>query len=128
MTPLPRTRNGRPRLRLTSDVTDYWAERIHQDAPGREHFQRSSMICEGDSLFHYGHHFELARIMRDKRGRTRLVLLNGDSWSGSGGFGHSTASRQAEARSAVMRANVPNMIVPFSALDAAANMRRVMRR
>ena len=116
--PWPRTRNGTPRLRRTDDVLYCWAERIDLIAPPFERFSYSSMICEGDSLFHYGRHFELARIMRDKRGHARLVLLNGDSWGG-GGFGPSTASRQADARRVVNMSNVPSMVVPFSALDAA---------
>lgn len=116
---LPRTRSGRPKLVCTDDVLSYWAERIELVAPGRENFSYSSMICEGDSLYHYGHHFELARIMRDKRGRARLVLLNGDSYSGPGGFGPSTSSRQSDTRRAARMSNVPSLVVPFSALDAA---------
>src|SRR6059058_4864409 len=112
--PLPRTRTGRPRIRRTDDVLSYWAERIDMVAPERESFEYSSMICRSDSLFHYGNHFELARIMRDKRGRTRLVLLNGDSWSGSG-FGPTTSHRQSDTRSAVARTGAPSMVVPFSA-------------
>lgn len=116
---LPRTRSGRPKLRRTDDVLEYWAERIELVAPEREHFSYSSMICEGDSLYHYGHHFELARILRDKRGRTRLVLMNGDSYGGAGGFGPSTSSRQGDVRRAVSQTNAEGMVVPFSALDGA---------
>lgn len=116
---LPRTRNGNPRLRCTDDVLSYWIERIEQVRPEREDFSYSSMIAEGDSLYHYGHHFELARILRDKRGRTRLVLLNGDSYEGSGGFGPSTASRQSDVRNAVARTNAAHVTIPFSALDGA---------
>jgi hypothetical protein len=114
-----RTRTGRPRLRCTDDVLYHWADRIDAVAPDYESFNYSSMICEGDRLFHYGHHFELARIMRDKRGRARLVLLNGDSWNGSGGFGPSTASRQSDARRVANLSTVPNLTVPFSALEGA---------
>lgn len=116
---LPRTRNGRPRLKRTDDVLDYWCERIALVAPEREHFSYSSMICKGDRLFHYGEHFELARIMRDKRGRTRLVLLNGDTWGSANGFGPSTSSRQADVRRAVSQTNATSLVVPFSALEGA---------
>ncbi|MFL5861154.1 MAG: hypothetical protein ACJ780_10275 [Solirubrobacteraceae bacterium] len=115
---LPRTRYGTPKIRCTDDVLRYWAERIGQVNPQRENFDYSSMLCSGDSLYHYGRHFELARIMRDKRGRTRLVLLNGDRWGG-GGFGPSTSSRQGDTRRAVAQTNAPSMVVPFSALQAA---------
>ncbi len=116
---LPRRRNGSPVLTRTDDVLDYWVERIALIAPEREHFSYSSMICEGDHLFHYGHHFELARIIRNKRGHTKLVLLNGDSWGGANGFGPSTASRQRDVRSAVARTGFPSLVAPFSALFGA---------
>lgn len=116
---LPRTRTGRPRLQRTDDVLSYWAERIDQIAPERENFSYSSMICESDRLFHYGHHFELGRILRDKRGRARLVLLNGDSYGGAGGFGPSTSARQRSTRTETNRHNVPTLVVPFSALEGA---------
>jgi hypothetical protein len=119
MRALERTRTGRPKLRRTDDVLDYWAERIGEIAPAHESFHYSSMICRGDSLFHYGSHFELARIMRDARGRTRLVLLNGDSYEGASGFGPSTSSRQSDTRSAVQRSGAPYLVVPFSALEGA---------
>lgn len=117
--PMPRTRTGRPRLRCTDDVLYHWADRIDQRAPVVEHFRYSSMICEGDRLFHYGHHFELARIIRDKRGDARLVLCNGDSWGGGTGFGPSTASRQSDTRRVARLSNVPVMVVPFTALEGA---------
>lgn len=116
---LPRTRTGRPILKRTSDVIPYWIERAEQVAPEGESFEKSSMICRGDRLFHYGSHFELARIIRDKRGRTRLVLLNGDTWNQAGGFGPTTSSRQREVRSAVRTAGLASMTVPFSAIEAA---------
>lgn len=116
---LPRTRYGNPVLRRTDDVLEYWIERVALVAPGRESFEKGSMICASDSIYHYGRHFELARILRDKRGRARLVLLNGDSYGGSGGFGPSTSSRQGDVRRAVQHTNVPGMVVPFSALEGA---------
>jgi len=116
---LPRTRNGTPKLARTDDVIEYWAERIELCKPEWESFRYSSMICESDSIFHYGHHFELARIMRTKTGRTRLVLLNGDSYGGASGFGPSTADRQSQARRAVEQSSAAGVVVPFSALDSA---------
>jgi hypothetical protein len=108
-----------PRPKRTDDVLYAWAERIDMVRPPREEFQFSSMICEGDRLFHYGHHFELGRILRDKRGRARLVLLNGDSYQGSNGWGPSTASRQRDTRRVANMSSVPVLVVPFSALEGA---------
>lgn len=108
-----------PKPKRTDDVLYAWAERIEQVAPEDHWFDCYSMICHGDRLFHYGTHFELARILRTKRGVARLVLLNGDSYSGSGGWGPSTSSRQGDVRRVVAMSNVPSLVVPFSALEGA---------
>lgn len=114
---LPRTRNGN--LKGNTDaVIDYWVERLLTRAPGYDHQERNSMSYVGDDLRHY-RHWTLAHGLRDARGRTRLVLINGDRWNGPGGFGPSTESRRASAEHAVRRAGLPYLIVPFSALDAA---------
>ncbi len=124
---LPRKKDGTPATKTVADALDYWAERIVQPklaaANPRERIQHrdGSIYAIGDKLFHYGSHFEVARILRSANGAARLVLLNGDVWSGGSGWGGSTStsSVQRSARDAVARTNVPGITVPFSALTAA---------
>lgn len=123
---LSRTRNGNPRMRLTTDIYDYWLERAdltisELEAEGfeREHVEKNSLRYRGDTIFHYGSHFPLAEIVRDRRGRTRMILLNGDIYGGIPGFGPSTGTRQGEIRAAVERTDHDSIILPFSTLSAA---------
>ncbi len=115
---LPRTRNGNPRLRLTDDVNAYYVEHLLTvDAP-REHVQSNSLSYDGDNLYHYGH-WTLAHGIRNARGKTTLVVLNGDRYGGSGGWGPNTDSRGRDIERAVANAGIPHIRVPFSALNAA---------
>lgn len=120
---VPRGKRGGPVVRTTDDLMTYWGERITAVAPDEEYRERSSIIMRGDRLFHYGSHFELARIVRRPNGRARMVLLNGDQFRGSGGWGPSTNARQWGVRKIVERetagTNIVTLNVPFSALDAA---------
>lgn len=123
---LPRTRNGNI-VGNTDAVTHYWVERLQTRDPGYESQARNSMSFRNDELHHYGH-WTLAYGLRDGRGRTRLVLINGDRWTQStGGFGPSTESRRASAESAVRQAGLPYLVLPFSALHAAGIERRSIR-
>lgn len=109
-------------IRTTDDVVEFFADRIEahpDDLPSLGSFARvSSMSVNGDRIIHYGH-FDLAQIVRDKRGHAKLVVLNGDRWGGPSGFGPSTSSRQAQVRQAVERTGVYSIIVPVTALAAA---------
>lgn len=123
---LPRTKNGNPKIRLTDEVYDYWLERAHLttrelESAGetRERVEKNSLRYSGDTIFHYGHHFPLAEIVRDSRGRTRLILLNGDSYRGPGGWGPSTSARQREIRNRVETAGFETILLPFSTLGSA---------
>lgn len=107
------------RVRTTDDMIDFWVEcasRRMTDPPSDE---RSSIIMRGDKLYHYGTHFCLAQVIRTPKGTPKLILLNGDRYAGAGGFGTGTSGRQFQVRNAVRRTNVPNVTIPFSALDAA---------
>jgi hypothetical protein len=129
---LPRGKRGGPIIRTTDDLMDYWGERITAVAPDAEYRTQSSIIMESDVLYHYGHHFPLARIVRHANGRARIVLLNGDEWrGGSAGFGTGTWQRQSQTRAIVKRetegTNIQHLVVPFSALDAADVIRDSIR-
>lgn len=119
-----RRANGNPKIRTTNDIMELFGERIEASPRDlRRHVSsgesKDSISFHGDVLRHYGH-FDLARIIRHSpNGRAKLVLLNGDSYAGSGGYGPSTASRQSEIRSIVKTTGVPSIILPFSTLDAA---------
>jgi hypothetical protein len=119
----PRTRTGRPKFKNTDDVENYWAERLLAREPAREFAGSNSMSYTNDDLSHYGH-FALATAVRRPNGTVRLVLLNGDRWRGSGGYGPSTGARQLDVERTVCRTGLPYLTVPFSALRAAAIDRR----
>jgi hypothetical protein len=73
---------------------------------------RGNVFAEGDRLYSYGMHFEMARALRDKRGKLRLFLLNGDRHSPS------TDRHQRALRDAIP-STVPSVIIPYRALNAA---------
>lgn len=98
-----------------ADIATRFAERVtNPDLPDRSS-RRSNVIADGDRIYSYGRHFIIAEVLRDARGRARLVLLNGDR------FSVSTGSHQADVRAALLKhaASVPRLIIPFTALDAA---------
>lgn len=123
----PRGKRGRPAIRLNSDAIVYWTERVVQKRTdeGFEDIDRNSIIMSGDTLYHYGHHFPLATIFRKANGHARLVMFNGDRYSGASGFGTSTWQVQLEVQRAVRAQieqsgkNIPTVTIPFSALTAA---------
>lgn len=115
--PLPRSRNGRPYIRTTDDVVDYYIDRLLTRNPigtrGHDRERMSSMFYEGDTLYHYGHHFWLARAVRTPQGAVRHVMLNNERWRGSScGFGPSTADRQWQIRHAVEAAGFRYYLTP----------------
>lgn len=76
----------------------------------------SSVFAEGDKLYSFGHHFELARVLRDSKGKIRLYLLNGDRVS------QHTTSHQSDLRNALLRGGAdapPKVIIPYPALEEA---------
>lgn len=75
---------------------------------------------DGDSIYSYGYHFELARVLRDTKGNPTGFLLNGDQfrlWNGK--VSSSTRHHQNTVRAAVSRTDLPVVIIPHSALNAA---------
>jgi hypothetical protein len=73
----------------------------------------ATIFYEGDSIYSYGRHFEMARIMRDPKGDPSWVLVNGDTYSVT------TSGHQGTVRGIVSTSGLPYMIVPYSALSAA---------
>jgi hypothetical protein len=68
----------------------------------------------GDSILSYGSHFEVGRVLRDKRGEARGFLLNGNT------FSVTTSRHQGAVRSAVARSGLPVITLPHDALEAAS--------
>lgn len=94
------------------DVTTRWVDR-ELGKTTRRNLTHRSMPAEDGTIYSYGRHFPLAETLRDKRGRFRGFLLNGDR------FSVTTSRHQREIRDAIDRAGVQRIIVPFSALDQA---------
>lgn len=72
-----------------------------------------NVFYRGDSIFSYGTHFEMGRVLRDANDDPRAIWLNGDTYSPT------TSGHQGQARAAAQRAGLPTFIVPFRALRAA---------
>lgn len=98
------------------DVATRWrdialgrSDRANYSSNGR------SVWGRGDTLYSYGTHFPLVELLRDGKGNPRLFLLNGDR------FSVTTARHQSVARNVVARVrdDVPSVVIPFAALDAA---------
>jgi hypothetical protein len=95
-----------------SEVCDRWVAR-NTDSPDLKPLRVYNVYGTRDVLYSWGSHFELARALRDRAGTTRLLLLNGDT------FSVSTGRHQNALRDAVDRSGRPSVIIPFSALAAA---------
>jgi hypothetical protein len=91
-----------------------WADRM-AGRTKRDNYARnnSNVFAEGDIIYSYGHHFEIARGIRDAKGQVIMILLNGDTFSSS------TTQHQSTVRSAVAGTGLPSAIIPFSVLNEA---------
>lgn len=97
-------------------VCQRWVDRA-TGATTRRQLTGSRIFGDDTTIYSYGRHFPLAHALRDKGSNVVLFLLNGDRYSVS------TSKHQSEIRSAVSRTDIPNVIIPFSALDAAGIVR-----
>lgn len=97
------------------DITRRWAERIVEPDKRERSSRAASVFSDGDRIYSYGRHFEMARVVRDKRGKPSFVLLNGDNYSVT------TSRHQNDLRDALRASarGIPTMIVPHMALSAA---------
>lgn len=97
------------------DICNRWVDvvlgRTDKNLFGRG---QNRIFGEADRIFSYGHHFELARILRTKKDEPRTWLLNGDR------FSVTTSRHQTEIRSAIRRkSDLPSVIIPYTALESA---------
>jgi hypothetical protein len=92
-------------------VATRWRDRILGRTNG-PNLSNPRMPCDNDSIYSYGSHFELARIIRDRKGAPSHWLINGDRW------GTVTGRHQSVVRGAIERQHLPSVIIPHSALVA----------
>lgn len=95
------------------DITRRWLDIILHGSDKQNYTRRGNVFAIGDQIFSYGSHFEMARILRDKKGQPNRFLLNGDRYSTT------TSSHQNIVRNAIRRTGLPSVIIPYSALEAA---------
>jgi len=73
-----------------------------------------------DTLYSYGTHFPLVRLIRTRHGRPSHWLINGDTWSGGWSM---TSAHQSAVRDVIgglkETLGMPHVIVPQSVIDAA---------
>lgn len=89
-------------------------------ALGLEHkgqLRNPRMPIRGDRIFSYGSHFELARLIRDKKGNPESWLLNGDRSTMTTMTSHQPAIRSV--LSFGPGSDLPRVTIPHQALAAA---------
>lgn len=94
------------------DNIDRWVHRVLYGGE-RQNLSGPNVFGAGNRLYSYGMHFEIARLLRDKKGDRTAFLLNGDTYSSS------TSGHQSQARRRIESTSVPSVIIPHSALSAA---------
>ena len=95
-----------------SDACNRWVRRMQGETHLRE-LRSSSVIPDGDRLYSFGTHFELARPLRDRKGKVTGYLLNGQRFSAR------TGQHQSAVRNALRDVKVPVVIIPHPALEQA---------
>lgn len=92
------------------DIVNGWYEAVRGkgEEPPRDTFQ---IMVRGDLLYSYGTHFELARPLRNKRGKIHGYLLNGDTYSVT------TSAHQSHVRH--LLSDEETVIIPYEALNSA---------
>lgn len=94
-------------------VASNWVATIERGEEIRDSQLRGSRVSAvGDKILSY-HWWEMARSVRTAAGMPKFWLINGDTYS------RSTSGHQGDVRAAIQKSNLPQLIVPYSALDAA---------
>lgn len=76
------------------------------------HLRGSRVSASGDRILSY-HWWEMARIVRTAKDEPNFWLINGDRYSPS------TSQHQSNVRAAIAASNLPGIIIPYTALEAA---------
>lgn len=94
------------------EVVSKWLQNVLYDSNTRVP-RNPRMPVSGDSIFSYGSHFEMARLLRDRKGNSVAFLINGETYS------NTTSGHQSCVRSGIAQTRMPSVIIPFAALNAA---------
>jgi hypothetical protein len=90
-----------------------WTDRALDGQQSKNALRNDRLLDEGDMIYSYGHHFEVARILRDAKRQPVAWLINGNTYSPT------TSKHQAAVRNAIARRGLPSVTIPHMALDAA---------
>jgi hypothetical protein len=113
--------------RTNAEAAAHWADGILSHSPSYA-ITVNSVICEGDTIYSFGHHFPMAKMIRDSRGRVVKVALNSDHWNRSGGFGNTSGDQwnvKAEVAERAAKATWKIAIVSLPLSDYSAGRLRL---
>ncbi len=99
-----------PKPRTNDEAIAHWASFIQKREPA-PCLDVNSIRLRGDTIMHYGEHWPMAVLDRDKSGRVRRIFLNSNSCA-SGGWGPGTNSVQYDVAQAA-RAKAPSSVKFF---------------
>lgn len=89
-----------------------WVDRM-TGRTDRGYLSSGNILCREDAIYSYGSHFEMARPLRDKKGKIHAFLLNGDTYS------NTTTGHQSTVRQTLARTGIQQVIIPHEALHGA---------
>lgn len=95
-----------------ASIIDRWVEQVGRDEPRFLSDNGTRIAQDSKTIYSYGSHFPMARLIGDRA--TGYFLVNGDNYSVT------TSQHQSHTRWAIKRSGIPFMVVPFSALHAAS--------
>lgn len=97
-----------------TDITHRWLD-VAFGRTDKPNFSSSNRVwANGDSIYSYGTHFEMARIQRDANGEPSWFLVNGDRYSPT------TSGHQSIVRNVLSHERLRSIIIPYTALQAAS--------
>lgn len=95
------------------DIVRSWADVVEGKRKYPLNDTWHNIKVRGQEIYSYGTHFELARPLRNRKGKVEAYLLNGDRVSVS------TDRHQAEVRAELSRRGATTVIIPHEALASA---------
>lgn len=86
--------------RTNADACDHWASFILENELGPASLDVNSIELRGDTIYSFGRHFPMAKMVRDANGRVVRVVLNSDTYTGANGWAN-TGQDQWSVRTSV---------------------------
>lgn len=88
--------------RTNEEAAEYWADGILAREPMTSYMDVNSVQLRGDTIYSFGSHFPMAKVIRDSRGYVRRVVVNSDHYPARGfgntGYDQSNVRRATEDR------------------------------